>query len=472
MPGGPAYPDDTMMVKSSEMDRIRRLASTKVFKSDREKDRDARRISSQAREAAWPNTLAAQRKNKLDQRVKREEAAEMARLKVDAMEEARRQAARKKSIDRANNLLYEQKDLMKRFRSQQMLSDIIYEQKLQVDAVAFKKTVNQKRDEYFHREAMRLREDGIAAEKRKVERAVRQAKAVAAEQQEQLKEYTKAHLEKMVKQRMEGKLILEKAKRNAIEDAEKKEARRRAARQNNFDMSRANDELKSMNAVFAQKLAIETATIKRYADDKDYQDKRRKAHMIKKSAHKQAKVQRMIDRATEHLNSMQNNSEARLASQIAEKRAKDDAEHERKEQYRRDMVVAIDKSRQLQLDRKERDRKRDISEDKAMVSAWREQNRQMNEQAERERLQRLKVATGVQTFQGDQIAEIKKRRKISKAKALKIAKAKAKATVDEEDAVLVQVRREIDIYAQEGKNIKTMQNSLVPKDEIKGFVFY
>lgn len=465
-------PSNAMRVSRGELARMKRLASNKVIKSDREKARDAMRLKSQERESGWPNTLSAQRKAKYDQRKLREDAEEAARVKIDEMEESRRQAARKKSIDRANKLLYEQKDLMKRFRSQQMLSDIIYEQQLQIDQVKQKKLVEKKRDEYFFNQSMRLRDEAIKKDQEKVAARLASAKKVAAQQQEQLKDYTKRHLEAMVQRRMEGAMIAQKAKSDMAEDQAKKDARRRAARQNNMDMTRANEELKEMNKVRDAFLAREMAKIKQYAADKEATEARRKAHVIRKNKAKHAKVQRMIDRATEHLNNMQNTEDTRLERQVAEKRAKDDAEHARKEKYRQDMIIAIDKSRNLQLTRKRADRQRDTDEDNELVRKWRQQNNRMNEQAERERLARVKLAVEVQTFQLNQTTAVKTQRAANRKKELAEAKAKAKAMRDEETGVYDRVKGEIAEYTKAGKNTSTMMASLQPKDEIKGFVFF
>ena len=64
----------------------------------------------------------------------------------------------------------------------------------------------------------------------------------------------------------------------------------------------------------------------------------------------QKKKQDMIDRAIEQLKQMKDTENARLASQAAELRAKEDARMEAKRQARADAWDAIVKSRTMQMD--------------------------------------------------------------------------------------------------------------------------
>ena len=120
MPNQDGVPSNAIKLSRSEYERIKRLASTDVIMSAKDQKKKNLKAASAAREKKWPNTLAAQRKAKFDARKAREAQAELEMQKLDQQEEDRRAAERKSAIGRANHLLYEQKDQLKKFRSQQV----------------------------------------------------------------------------------------------------------------------------------------------------------------------------------------------------------------------------------------------------------------------------------------------------------------------------------------------------------------
>lgn len=116
---------DAIVISSSDLERMRRSVLKEQPRTEAEDRRARLRTMSQARVARWPNTLAAQRKQKEEARKRREEAEEAKRREVDKLEEDRRREERRQLIQRANKILYEQTDRMKQLRSQMMFSDIL-----------------------------------------------------------------------------------------------------------------------------------------------------------------------------------------------------------------------------------------------------------------------------------------------------------------------------------------------------------
>ena len=94
---------------------------------------------------------------------------------------------------------------------------------------------------------------------------------------------------------------------------------------------------------------------KAYADAKEKMNTLRAEKMKERFEFEQKKKQDMIDRAIEQLKQLKDTENARLASQAAELRAKEDARMEAKRQARANAWDAIVRSRTMQMDiRKQR----------------------------------------------------------------------------------------------------------------------
>merc|ERR1719502_2440071 len=87
---------------------------------------------SQARAKTWSNTLEGSRRKKAEEKRKKQDMQELDRQAVDAEEAKIQLEQRKKTIDRANKLLYDESDRMKSFHSKMMVCDVLAEREAQV----------------------------------------------------------------------------------------------------------------------------------------------------------------------------------------------------------------------------------------------------------------------------------------------------------------------------------------------------
>ena len=90
------------------------------------------KVLSDQRVEHWPNTLAAQRKAKLDWKKEGEEKEENERRVIDQQEAELQRKLRVDRIKKANQQMYEQTDKMKFLRSQQLYTDVIADREDQV----------------------------------------------------------------------------------------------------------------------------------------------------------------------------------------------------------------------------------------------------------------------------------------------------------------------------------------------------
>jgi hypothetical protein len=455
-----------------EYERIKRFASFDVIKTDKEKIKDELRKKSKAREATWGNTLSAQRKAKFQARIDREARLEAERVRLDEIEAAKRRDERAELINRANRLMYEQRDEIKSFRSKQMQADILEHNSEQLGERQWEIDEHNAREAYFHRETMRQIKEG--EERDRAEREEREAKAkwFAAEQQNQLKERTQRHVDRLVQERLEGKLVVEKALADLEEEKRKIAEARRRARQNNMEMKQENQRLQGMREAQKKELAKEMDKIKAFADERDRKTQQRKDHRAKMQAIRQAAQQRMIDRAVEHLNRLNTDEGARLESQVAEADAKNNAMLKARDDARAAHWRAIDKSRQGMIVRKQRLKEEEREADKRIAKQWRAETAAVALQARREKEELRRRGLELQAFVGEQ-REQERARKI-KAREDDLARAREvrRQRKKDEKAFRATMEGELDKYRSAGKNITQMVKCMEPRNELKGFVFY
>jgi len=372
----------------------------------------------------------------------------------------------------AKRQMYEQKDRIKGFRSQQLLADVLSEQKLQMREKIEKAEYEVQRNQYFHRKTMEAVHQGDQKEAEKHSNRKLKAKQFAKMQLEQLKDYTQRHIDSLVQERIEGHLILENAKHGIAEEEKKAQERRRQARQNNIEMERANDRLKKVKLQETAVQQKEEKKIEEYAKQRDQITGKRKAHKKSKQEEKQRQVQEMIDRAVSHLSAMKNHEDVRLEKEVTLKKQAEEAKLNAKAEYRRKHWEAIDRSRQDQIDMRVKTKKDVKKRDIDMKDKWAAKRQALVEQENKEKLELRRRNKELSGFVISQREE--KRAREKKAKQDTLSKAyKEAARIQAEEADFDKFLSEkIDEAAAQGKNIETMTRSLKPRNEIKGFVFY
>lgn len=72
--------------------------------------------------------MEATRLKREEDRIKRLEDEEIERRRIDAEEQGYQDELRRQQIEKANNFMHEQQDMVKALKSKLLLSDVIYEQ--------------------------------------------------------------------------------------------------------------------------------------------------------------------------------------------------------------------------------------------------------------------------------------------------------------------------------------------------------
>jgi len=336
-----------------------------------------RKQDSDKRVSTWTNTLEASRKAKFEARRIKAEKLEAERVRIDEMEAQVLQKQRTDAISRADKLVAEQNDLIKRFRGMQGTSDMLEVNKLQRSYRRDQKKMEIQREEFFHKKLMeQVQKDKLVEQKKQEKLEAKQAR-VAKIQKEQLNAQIDRNLRRLVQEKKEGEQTVALAKLALEKEIQEKKDRLRINRQNRLEMVKCNDEAAVIKQKIQKKAQEEEEKIKRHAAEKERVTAKRKKHLKIKHEQKQKQIQVMIDRAVEHLENTKNTEDARLEKAVQQREAKEDANLKAKADRRAQEVIAIDKSRQHQLARKRELAAAEKAADIEMAKQWMENNKKL-----------------------------------------------------------------------------------------------
>jgi hypothetical protein len=246
----------------------------------------------------WPNTLAAQRRAKLDWKKERAEKEEEARRVVDQKEAELQRKTRVDAIKRANTLMYEQTDRMKFLRSQQLYTDVIADREDQVSSLEAKRQEQKDYDKMWHEKLMVNLTDHERREKAEAEKRKSKSKDISEIQQKQLVDTKNTLVKKLEADYIEGQLIKQMTIDDIMEEQKIHAQKQEAARKQNAEMLAANMNLKDLRkellkveGVEAEKRAKDVASMNRIVVARQKLEK-------KHFNDRQAIRQRMIEVAT------------------------------------------------------------------------------------------------------------------------------------------------------------------------------
>lgn len=190
----------------------------------------------------------------------------------------------------------------------------------------------------------------------KLEREYTKKMENAKDISDQLEEFKINYIKGMKEEMLEGELI----KRQTEEDLEREKIRelqrQKKAAGIKADIMKANaDQIRTAELVRQKELA-EEARIEEFTRQKLEMDNMRANALDQRAKHQLMLRQQMIDHQVEQLRALKDNQEQVLNKQVAE--AEDKANRLYEEQQRRkfEMKQAIDRSRALQVERKQHER--------------------------------------------------------------------------------------------------------------------
>lgn len=447
-------------MSGAELRTIQRLA---YGVSKQEKDhRRKQQLKQQSRNRYknWGNTLEAQREKKKADRKKRLDAIENAQRLIDAEENEYQAQQKRKAIDRANQMLYNENGRVKTFKSALLLSGIEQERLAQI---ALKKRINASekvRDSRWHNQMLdtvKALEDREANEKQaQIDKAAK-IRAVRIHQLDLFHEKTLAEREERIR---EGEVARALAVQAEKEGLEQEKVRVQAMRANNMDWHQRNEALIEHRKIKYAIEAAEDAKIKKYSREKEQMLTLRSKRTAERKAAKLAHQQKLIDDQYERLSRIVNNEDQRVAKEVALADAKREDLHQKKIQRQQQQKNLIDKSRAQQLKRRQDERDRQTAEDTALKKYWTQLNSEMEAQdAENERKTKEnadRLAAFLKQQHSQKQASLDKQRQESMAEAQRLQDMYAK----EEEIFKQYTQAHIDVFREQNLSTKPMEIAL------------
>jgi hypothetical protein len=356
-----------------------------------------------ARYTHWPNTLEAQRQKKELERRRRLEAIEEAQQAIDDRERQFHEQQRRDTIARANNLMYQENDKVKTFRSSLLVSNALYERDMQA----------QFGDEYRAREAharaqheQQIQESiakSLARERADAEARDKLAREAAAMRVDQLHEKHARHLNARTQEIRDGELARASAQA-AVEQARAvEEARRAGLRVRAEELILANQDAQRVRAEQAKLIDIENAKVAEYAAEKERVRELRLRREAERRAEKQSRVNGIIERQQAHLAGVLARENERHERELAAMNYKE-AEKERVLADRRAQLQAdLHKGRTLQIVDRARSELRRKQEDEQMGEEHRRMCAELAAQEREEERREREAAATLKSVQMDQI---------------------------------------------------------------------
>ncbi|DBA90152.1 hypothetical protein WJX77_003574 [Trebouxia sp. C0004] len=409
------------------------------------------------RTARWPNTLQARRDAKEQARRDRLAAEEAERVLIDEQDAEERTELRRRQIESANKMLYDDTDRPKALHSKMLLSDVMHERVAQMDyAQQIKALKRQQDDAFLLQQAARLKAQE-EAELAQLQKAKRKALEQRDAQMRQLDDLKARILAEREASRVEGDCIRQQAMEEAEELKQKEAAMRARAKQANLETKKANEILLAFKKLDAQRELEADAAIAAYAAKKAELAEERKRREAEREAAKEARRQAMHDYMEHNFLQAKAASDARLARDIQEAEDRAEANAAEEARLRQEELESIDRSRKRQMEIKAAMAQARKSQEAQFAKDWLDRLNQLKAEEVAEAQARLEHNKQYIAFLQHQIDT-----KVARA-------ARQKSQEDEEDAsrrYMIQEDDEtfqkyadvcIDEWRRQGKDTKPME---------------
>jgi hypothetical protein len=262
---------------------------------------------------------------------------------------------------------------MKYLRSQELLSDVVYSRRFQLQEKDHRRESEKVEAAKHHQDILATVNLGEQKEREKQERMKKRVEEVSVARKEQLDEVFAKRKAEAEEERQIGLRLREEAQRQLEKDIVARQERQRQIDQSNLEMARANEQLKVLRDEYR---ALELEEVKRREDEVEVIENRkkvRKALEIRKFEKAQISRQQIIDAATKALTAHSNKEAAIMEKQATEQRAKEDkaiADKESRRQHEWDEIV---RSRADQVEKKRVQSQREREDEEEMIRLWMEQ---------------------------------------------------------------------------------------------------
>ena len=294
--------------------------------------------------------------------------------------------------------------MVKALKGKMLMCDVAYEQKAQQTMNERKKAVARDIDAHWVEVERTKMTEYDAKMRAKLEQEYKLKQQNAKDISEQLENFKLNYIKQLKEEMLEGELI----KRQTDEDLEREKQReiqrQQKVAQMRADLAEANQQLMKMKEAERRQEVEEEKKIEAFAQKREHLESLKKEREEQRFATKQQTRQTMIDKQIEDLRALKDNQEEVLNRQVAEAEDRANRLFEQQEQRKAEMKAAIERSRQLQIQRKNAQKNAQQQEDREFAEFWRVRNEELQlaeEQEKEEERQRLQELQKFQQSQSD-----------------------------------------------------------------------
>ena len=449
------------MLAHSDLKRIQSIAGHPTEQKSASPSRDSLlRGLSERKISGWTNTIHADFVNRNRKREQEQAAAEAVQLRLDAESAVAALEERNRIIEKANTQIFRESDRMKSFQSAMMLSDVLSEREQQLKVKEQLRILEEIRNRKYA-ELVKHNNHSMV-ERERQEEGDRLMKRIETRriQLEQLEEMKSRRKDELQQEKAEAELLAEHNKRSVEEDIKLEQARKLQAIQAQKESRIAHEYMEEIRRNERRRESLTDAAIVKFAQKKERMFEQINERRKDIFANRLRVRQSLIDEECERLAVSDKQEASRVATHVTALERIQDRKETEEADRRRQRNMEIVESHRAQVAAKEQQRLLDIAEARRAATIGIKISAQM--QLEEKRRSDVRK-NALKDLKQDLTVQIKEKQ-ARKARDLNRARASRnlaeEAVRSDEDAFWCHAESIIREYAEEGKNVIPLVNSL------------
>jgi hypothetical protein len=306
----------------------------------------------------WSNTVLAKQKEVMERRYKKFEQEELARQEVERQEDEFVAKNNKKTVQLANEKLFEEQDRIKALKSRLLEAEVLQERKMQIE---FRKTVHEVEAEWerdMERQTQAIGEKEAQATREKEAKARQLLEDQRSCLMNQKKDADRKRAKQHTEEKLEGKITKKRAEQALVQERIDQIDRKNKAEAFKRDVNAANEELKQHKLTQEGKEAEEQRLLAIYSQEKEATLNKRKEEADQARETKQRHRMKVIDDRCRELEATQSAKTRHIDKAVEDFEAKISAQEvhlkqKREEDRRRSQGMFQEQARQAEAAKKE-----------------------------------------------------------------------------------------------------------------------
>mmetsp|Transcript_2754 Transcript_2754/g.3012 ORF Transcript_2754/g.3012 Transcript_2754/m.3012 type:complete len:453 (+) Transcript_2754:234-1592(+) len=452
-----------MVQQLGQDDIVRMQSSVAVVKGNYDEKRERLKRLSDDRVSRWTDTLKSKRKARLEWKEMNQNRIELERQALDKDEFELQTRNSISTVQKANRLVYEQNENVRRLRSDQFYTDVMAEREEQI-------AVKRKSQAQLIKEEQKWHDDAMARNRKEEKRAQDEVKAKKAK----AVEFAEAMKQQKLEKELQRQKVHDEVKREEAKKIEKATFNDLESAKRDF-LGKLERKQRSKQEMERMKLAIQ--------ESRGEMDLREKEDFAKRQRELDERNQLIVARRDLERKHIEKRTKQKLdgtANADLERRSKNELDQFLKETSKREARQiqkdaeatkvriesdrAVDESRQNQIKQKREAKQRDMIEEKRIADHMKQINEEMQEKGQKKTKEKKKKDREFCKLQGNQAAADRKRREEGKSAELQWQQQRLQNFALEDSQFEDFAQKEIARFQALGKNTKIMEGGICRKN--------